>query len=474
VKKMADQRKRAIKGRLYKRDAAGNELPAKSKKHGVYWLQYTVRGERVREKLLDPDTGEDVTDQDAAELIRKTKIAPFTTGETTERLKTLRAAVTGAEERHAEAVELVRDKLALADTWDRYLAAQNRPDSGESTLRQYRFQWDAFVAWMKSQHPDLPALHQVTATMAGDYAGHLQKEGLGAGTINKHVRLLRLVFRILGPREKIATNPFDDINSKHEVQTHRQELSWDVLCRVCDAAVGEMKLLLFLGIYTGQRLADCCLLAWDQVDFMRGWILINPRKTARRTGKPLHIPIHRALRSMLETIPSERRTGFVLPELAGHYQANRDRVTDRIQDLFFRCDVQIHKAGTGRQRDPQTGKGIHTGKRAVLQYGFHSLRHTTVTLLQEAGVAQAVVQEIVGHRTVAMTQRYTHIGREALQKAVAMLPAAAPTARPAAVVAPPPMTAEQEARQRLHTLADSLPAADVHRVLNWIDAQQNQ
>ncbi len=465
---MADQRKRAIKGRLYKRDALGNELPAASKKHGVYWLQYTVKGKRVREKLLDPDTGEEVTDQDAAELIRKTKIAPFTTGESVERLKTLRAAVTGAEERHAEAVELVRDKLALADAWDRYLAAQNRPDSGESTLRQYRFQWDAFVAWMKAQHRDLPALHQVTASMAGDYAVHLQSEGLSAGTINKHVRLLRLVFRILGPREKIATNPFDDISSKHEVQTHRQELSWDVLCRVCDAATGEMKLLLFLGIYTGQRLADCCLLTWDQVDLMRqaGWILMTPRKTARRTGKPLHIPIHPALRGMLETIPPKQRTGFVLPELAGHYQANRDRATDRIQDLFFRCGVQIHKPGTGRYHDPLTGKEVHTGKRAVLQYGFHSLRHTTVTLLQEAGVPQAVVQEIVGHRTVAMTQRYTHIGRDALQKAVAALPAAMPTAQvPSPAALPDP---DQADRDKLHRSADSLPIAEVRRILALI------
>ena len=61
------------------------------------------------------------------------------------------------------------------------------------------------------------------------------------------MRLLRLVFRVLGRAEGVTANPFADIASKSVVQTHRQEFSRDVLSRVCDAAAGEMKLLFFLG-----------------------------------------------------------------------------------------------------------------------------------------------------------------------------------------------------------------------------------
>jgi integrase len=201
-----------------------------------------------------------------------------------------------------------------------------------------------------------------------------------------------------------------------------------------------------------------------------GWILITPRKTAQRLGKPLHIPIHPALRAMLEIHPPRQRTGFVLPKLAGLYQVNRDRITRDVQNLICRCGVQIHVPGTGRQRDPQTGEEAHTGKRAVLQYGFHSLRHTTVTLLQEAGVPRAVVQEIVGHATVAMTQCCTHIGREALEKAVAQLPAAAPTREGRVDSAGMLDADEQRDRQRLRDLVGILPVSEVRRMLASVDA----
>ena len=147
-----------------------------------------------------------------------------------------------------------------------------------------------------------------------------------------------------------------------------------------------------------------------------------PKKTESRNGEPLHIPVLSHLRPLLEATPPEDRTGYLLPGLAKLYLENRDKVTDRVQTLFRNCGVQIHKPGTGLQRKPD-GEWYHTGVRAVLQYGFHSLRHTTVTLLQEAGVAQAVVQQIVGHRTVAMTQRYTHVGRDAIAGAMRRLPA---------------------------------------------------
>ena len=42
--------------------------------------------------------------------------------------------------------------------------------------------------------------------------------------------------------------------------------------------------------------------------------------------------------------------------------------------------------------------------------------------LKDAGVPQAVVQELIGHDSKAMSALYTHVGQEALQKATAALP----------------------------------------------------
>ena len=66
-----------------------------------------------------------------------------------------------------------------------------------------------------------------------------------------------------------------------------------------------------------------------------------------------------------------------------------------------------HKAtGTGRD-----------GKRKGMDISYHSLRHSAVSLLKDAGVPDAVIMALVGHDSVAMSARHTSIGKESLVKA---------------------------------------------------------
>jgi hypothetical protein len=41
---------------------------------------------------------------------------------------------------------------------------------------------------------------------------------------------------------------------------------------------------------------------------------------------------------------------------------------------------------------------------------------------KDAGIPQAVVQELIGHESEAMSALYTHVGSEALRKAASALP----------------------------------------------------
>lgn len=70
--------------------------------------------------------------------------------------------------------------------------------------------------------------------------------------------------------------------------------------------------------------------------------------------------------------------------------------------MLSRHKLDSQKAGTG--------KG--TGKRAVIAVGFHSLRHTYVSLHAERGTPAAMIQNIVGHSNLAMTRHYTHVNTE--------------------------------------------------------------
>src|SRR5947209_20153477 len=80
-------------------------------------------------------------------------------------------------------------------------------------------------------------------------------------------------------------------------------------------------------------------------------------------------------------------------------------------------------------RTPQGGpyRNFRTAfERAVQQAGledftFHDLRHTFASRLVMAGVDLPTVKELLGHKGIAMTLRYTHLSTDHKQRAVQAL-----------------------------------------------------
>ena len=60
--------------------------------------------------------------------------------------------------------------------------------------------------------------------------------------------------------------------------------------------------------------------------------------------------------------------------------------------------------------------GISEEERIKRNIVFHSLRHTTNTILRSAGIADSKVRMITGHRQESMTERYTHFRLENYQE----------------------------------------------------------
>ncbi len=58
----------------------------------------------------------------------------------------------------------------------------------------------------------------------------------------------------------------------------------------------------------------------------------------------------------------------------------------------------------------------------MAQVGFHSLRHAHITAQLEGGIPMDVVRQQASFASLDMTAHYTHIGIEAAQNAVALLP----------------------------------------------------
>jgi len=376
-----------------------------------FYVRWAVNG-KVFSKALRDDSGNPITNHRDAEEAKTKIMASFVVADEATALESIAAKLDGRRAELARLHDEQNPPPLIAKAWLEYLASTNRPDSGESTLRQYEFQFSAFADWIKAKHGEAATLRDVTKEVAEEYAASLNHGRLSASTYNKHLGLLTLVFRVLRHKAKLTSNPWEEIQRKRITAQSRRELTVDELKKVCLAANGELRTLLALGIYSGLRLGDCATLRWAETDLPRGIIRRIPNKTARRNPKPVIVPIHPVLRDMLSQTPDKERGDYVLSEIASLYLKRTDLVTDMVQRHFTSCGLKPHKPGTGTD-----------GKRAVVEVGFHSLRHTFVSLCRESNAPLSVVESIVGHSNPAMTRHYTHVGELAASRAVAALPA---------------------------------------------------
>ena len=60
--------------------------------------------------------------------------------------------------------------------------------------------------------------------------------------------------------------------------------------------------------------------------------------------------------------------------------------------------------------------------RSIARTGFHSLRHSFVSLCAASNVPQVAIMEMVGHGSPAMTRLYSHAGDEQKANAIMALP----------------------------------------------------
>jgi integrase len=370
----------------------------------IYYARWTVKGKTY--KLSTGKTKKRDAETRLAELMR-----PYLLADEQALAKSVASHIadTGTEIQKIE--EEKAGDLRLADAWTAYKGAKNRPDTGAATLHQYELQFAAFEDWASKRKPALTLMREVDDKEAADFVTHLERMKRTPNTINKYLNLLQLVWRVLAKPARLANNPWtkNNITRKSLDPVERRELTLAELKIVCASATGELATLLALGLFTGLRLGDCCTLRWGGVDLERGIIHHKPRKTSRQPNPTeVIIPIHPELLAMLKQ--ADQSGEYVMPEYAAAYLKRNSTVTARIQTHFADCGIVT----AAPERKQRVRRGV--------EVGFHSLRHSFVSLCANAGVPLAAVQSLVGHSNPAMTRHYTHIGIEAAQGAIAALP----------------------------------------------------
>ena len=291
--------------------------------------------------------------------------------------------------------------------------ASRRVETSPATFGRYEHvvaKWLAFLGDAADRGLDEISKSQILAFRDAEIARN------AVTTANTKLKIIKMIMRAARLEGYLLQDPAEAVKPvKNRAEVARRPFTIDELRTVLAVADEEWQSLITLGLYTGQRLGDLSLLTWAQIDLERDEI----RLTTRKTGKSLLIPIAAPLREHLLALPAgDNPRSPVHPRAFKIVTAQNGRV-GTLSNQF----AELLVAAGLRGPQPHRSRGIgREGKRTELALSFHSLRHTAVSLLKDAGVPDSVVQALVGHESAAMSHRYTHVGKEALARAAKTLP----------------------------------------------------
>jgi integrase len=96
----------------------------------------------------------------------------------------------------------------------------------------------------------------------------------------------------------------------------------------------------------------------------------------------------------------------------------KDRAARSISPYVFPGESEAPFVGTSLNHQHQR---VRTLLRLPKDFVIHSLRHTMLTRLGEAGVDAFAIMRIAGHSSITVSQRYVHPSPEALERAIERL-----------------------------------------------------
>lgn len=291
---------------------------------------------------------------------------------------------------------------------------EKRSGSADSTVSFYQQSTDKFLEFLGpvAEQP----LDSIDRSRVAAFKSEMAKK-LAPKTVNHHLKCLRMIFNAARRDGLIDDNPLEFIDAIKKVQSHsRRAFKVEELKRVLEACDAEWRSMVMCGLYTGQRLADTAMLIWQNVDLTKSEIYMVTRKTKKR----LTIPISPPLLRHLENLPSSDDPKAPIHPRSFQVVSSQKR-TGTLSNQFSSILVKAGLRDASCLDKQSTGKG-RSAERVHHDLSFHSLRHTAVTMLKEAGIPAAVVMELIGHDSEQMSQHYTNVGLESLVHAASVLP----------------------------------------------------
>jgi integrase/recombinase XerD len=255
---------------------------------------------------------------------------------------------------------------------------------------------EGFQRWAAGRGVDSVA--RVTSSLLSEFLISEKKRGLSATSIKLEAVALRIFFRFLTARARIPSDPAEKLPLPRLPQTLPQPLSQHQITELVGAPAGDSPLevrdraLLELLYACGLRIAEACGVRLENLDKEGGVIRVTGKGNKTRL-----IPVGRAALDALKTYLSSARPKLVSPKSGG--------------EIFL--SVRGHALTPARIWQLVR----HYAKIAGIEESIHphQLRHSFATHLLAGGADLRIIQEMLGHASIATTQIYTHVDRGQLK-----------------------------------------------------------
>lgn len=280
----------------------------------------------------------------------------------------------------------------LSQVQDFYLYMASEKGLSKNTQQAYKTDMDQFIQFLESMQID--DLTKVNQNHFLRFLEDCKKKGLASSTISRKLMALKVFFKFLKRERHILvdvahylTSPkiwqmIPNTLSPEQVEKLLNEPKLNLETEARDKAVLEV-------LYgSGLRVSEVCSLKINDVDdrFV---------KVKGKGSKERMVPIGKkaieAIDYYLCHYRKDEASGFL-------FITSQKKPIDRIL-VWKRIKFYASRAGIEQSFSP------------------HTLRHAFATHLLENGADLRVIQEMLGHASIATTDRYTHVSQKHLKAA---------------------------------------------------------
>lgn len=236
-------------------------------------------------------------------------------------------------------------------------------------------------------------LNKITSERICQYQQDRQSEGSCPASVNREIALLSKAFNTAVKKWKWSeSNPCREVDSLPENNKRVRYFKNQEVEKLYKELPKWLKPIITIARFTGLRLSNVLSLSWDKVDIFRKVITVGKTKN----GEPIGLPMNNMVFDTLKTLNKVRHlnTTLIFPSNNG----------------VNRCRHSVSKAF--RKACKRAG---------INDFCFHDLRHDFGSNLVQRGVDIYSVAQLMGHKDIRMTQRYSHLSPEKLRKDISVL-----------------------------------------------------